>query len=205
MLSVLTGSSGAGKSTLAAAVAARVPDLVVRDTDEYGVPSHADTAWRQAELERWVQRALAVEASGGDVLLSGQSPLGELLAAPSAPALRGIAVCLVDVSDDVRRERLHARNPGVWDEDAVVGFNRWGDWHRRHAADPRFEPEVLRDSGWPAMRWERWASWGSGDPRWRTHRLATTGQALEASVSAVERWIRAERRLVQSGAHPLAR
>jgi len=38
MLLVLTGSSCAGKTTLARALGERVPDVVVHDHDEIGVP-----------------------------------------------------------------------------------------------------------------------------------------------------------------------
>ncbi|KUN64518.1 hypothetical protein AQJ46_29175 [Streptomyces canus] len=37
-----------------------------------------------------------------DLLLSEQSPLDEVLAAPSAAGLDGLAVRLVDVSDEIR-------------------------------------------------------------------------------------------------------
>ncbi|MGW6599393.1 hypothetical protein [Streptomyces sp. NPDC055036] len=69
-----------------------------------------------------MRRALEYQNRGIDVLLTRQSPLGELLAAPSAPLLNGIAMCLVDVADDVRRVRLAERAPGRWDAPAVDAF-----------------------------------------------------------------------------------
>ncbi len=205
MLFALTGSSGSGKTTLAAEVAERVPKLVARDTDEYGVPSTADTAWRQAELEQWIGRALAYEEQGLDVLLTGQSPLGEILAAPSAPRLAGIAVCLLDVADEVRAARLRARQPGVWSDEQLENFNLWAIWHREHAADPAAQPHIITDAGWPGMRWERWTSWTADDPRWRTYRLDTTDRSIEESAEQMEGWITEERALLQAGSSPLCR
>lgn len=80
-----------------------------------------------------------------DLLLTGQSPLGEVLAAPSAPLLDGIAVCLVDVADEVRRDRLAARDAGKWDAATVDAFVGWAAWHRGHARDPGYRPGVIID------------------------------------------------------------
>ena len=119
MLFKLTGSSCSGKTTLAYAAVGRLRQIVVHDFDELGVPEGADLHWRHRMTEMWVRRALEYQDRGIDVLLTGQSPLGELLAVPSAPLLNGIAVCLVDVADDVRRARLAERDPGRWDAAAV--------------------------------------------------------------------------------------
>ena len=75
-------------------------------------------------------------ADCGDVVLTGQSPLGEVLACPSATELDGIAACLVDVDDEVRRRRLEERDPGKWNLDAQRSFIGWARWHRGHARDP---------------------------------------------------------------------
>src|SRR3954452_13631970 len=142
MLLALTGSSGSGKTTLAYAVAGRLPSLVVHDFDEWGVPSDADTAWRQRTGEHWVRRAHALQEGGQDLLLTGQSPLGELLATPSAYGLDGIAVCLVDVDDDERVVRLADRDGDRWSEAEIDAFVGWGRWHRGHLADPQHRPDV---------------------------------------------------------------
>lgn len=62
--------------------------MAVHDVDESG-------ALRDAAGEFWVRRALEYQERGTDVLAAGQAPLGEVLAAPSAPLLDGIAMCLV--------------------------------------------------------------------------------------------------------------
>src|SRR5690606_16668863 len=62
----------------------------------------------------WVRRALEYQRDGIDLLSAGQSPLGEVLTAPSAPLLDGIGVCLVDVADEARCERLARRDGARW-------------------------------------------------------------------------------------------
>ncbi|NUP49679.1 MAG: hypothetical protein HOW97_20575 [Catenulispora sp.] len=189
MLLKLTGSSCSGKSTLAFAVADRLQRIAVHDFDEVGVPARADRHWRHRMTELWVRRALEYQSRGIDLLLTGQSPLGEVLAAPSAPLLDGIAVCLVDVADEVRRERLSVRDAGRWDASAVDAFLNWAAWHRGHARDPRYRPDVIIDSGMSAMAWHRWTGWTAEDPRWRTDLLDTTGQPVAESADQVERWV----------------
>ncbi|MBA3489792.1 MAG: hypothetical protein H0T78_09675 [Longispora sp.] len=204
MLLKLTGSSCAGKTTLALAVADRLDGITVHDFDEVGVPSDVDKRWRQQTLESWLQRAVEYQKQGLDLLLTGQSPLGEVLACPSATDLNGIAVCLVDVTDDVRVERLAQRDGTRWSPQAVEAFTGWAQWHRRHAADPGFRPDVLTDEGWSAMRWERWRAWTAADPRWGTHIIDTTDQSVEVSVNAVEQWVTEQRDLRHAGRLPLA-
>jgi hypothetical protein len=193
MLFKLTGSSCSGKTTLAYATASRLRQIVVHDFDELGVPDGADLHWRQRSTEMWVRRALEYQERGVDLLLTGQSPLGEVLAVPSAPLLDGIAVCLVDVADEVRRARLAERDPGRWDAPAVDAFLGWAAWHRQHALDPSHRPDVIVENGWPEMAWHRWTGWHAGDPRWRTELLDTTDQPLAKSVAQVERWITEQR------------
>lgn len=203
MLLVLTGSSCSGKSTLAAALAPRLPGLAVHDFDEVGVPPDADRAWRHRTTEWWVSRALAYQDRGHDLLLTAQSPLGEILAVPSAPLLNGIAVCLIDVADEVRRDRLAARDRGRWDAPAVDAFLGWAAWHRGHARDPRHRPEVVVDGGWPEMVWQRWTGWAAGDARWRTELIDTTGQPVARSTEQVARWAGRQRAARRSGRLPL--
>jgi hypothetical protein len=113
MLFLLFGSSAAGKTFALNALRDRVEDLAIHDFDEIGVPPGADTAWRQQANEKWVRRALEYQAARIDLLLAGQTPFGELLAAPSATRLEAISACLIDCDDDTRVERLQARGPEV--------------------------------------------------------------------------------------------
>ncbi|MFJ8059966.1 hypothetical protein [Streptomyces sp. NPDC096142] len=165
----------------------------MHDFDELGVPEGADRQWRHRMTEMWVGRALEYQDRGVDLLLTGQSPLGEVLAAPSAPLLEGIAVCLVDVSDKVRRARLAQRDPGRWDAQAVDSFLGWAAWHREHALDPRHRPNVIVCGSWPEMVWHRWTEWSAGDPRWQTHLLDTTHRPVAESVDQIEQWLNEQR------------
>lgn len=168
-------------------------NLVVHDFDEIGVPSSADVNWRQRSVEDWVRQALRYQAQGVDVLLTGQSPLGEILASPSAPQLNGIAACLLDVDDRERCQRLERRDPGAWDRKAKQALTGWARWHRDHARDPQSRPEVITDSGWDRMRWDRWATWTSADPRWHVTVIDTSGHSVARSAEALRGWVRAAR------------
>lgn len=206
MLLKLTGSSGAGKSTLAFAVAPRLKGVAVHDFDEVGVPGPPiPPDWRHRMTEHWIRRALEYQDRGTDLLLTGNSPLGEVLAAPSAPLLDGIAVCLIDVADEARRTRLNTRDAHRWDETALTAFCGWAAWHREHARDPRSRPEVVTGGGWPEMAWHRWTAWTADDPRWTTHRIDTTDRPLTESADRVLRWVTEQRAANRSGRLPLAR
>ncbi|MFJ4090786.1 hypothetical protein ACIPYS_04325 [Kitasatospora sp. NPDC089913] len=201
----LTGSSCSGKTTVARAVGERIGGVVVHDFDEVGVPDDADRIWRNRTTEMWVRRALDYQRRGLDLLLTGQSPLGEVLAVPSAPLLEGIAVCLVDVSDGIRRRRLAERDPGRWDAPAVEAFLGWADWHRQHARDPRYRPDVITDGSWSEMVWNRWTDWTAGDRRWSTHLIDTTDRSVADSVDQVELWVADRREALRSGLLGLSR
>lgn len=190
MFLLVTGSSCAGKTT-AAHGCRDLPRVRVHDGDEEGVPSDADTAWRQSNLRRWVRRAVDLHASGEHLLLADQAPLGELLAAPEVGGLP-IAVCLLDVDDDTRRRRLDARDPGRWSPEQQRALASWGTWHRRHAADPRHQPEVITDGGAAGMRWDRWAhltAWPDDQPGWSTSVIDTSGRAPADTRKALRRWV----------------
>ncbi|MGW0424985.1 hypothetical protein [Streptomyces sp. NPDC003015] len=131
MLLKLTGSSCSGKTTLAYSVGERLGRLAGHDFDEVGVPEGVDRQWRNRMTEVWLRRALEYQARAVNLLLTGQSPLGEVLASPSAPLLDGIAICLIDVSDKARRRRLTKRDADRWDAAAVDAFLGWAAWHRK--------------------------------------------------------------------------
>jgi hypothetical protein len=201
VLLTISGSSCSGKTT-AARACADLPGLVVHDFDEIGVPSDADGDWRQRSMEHWVRRALDYQDAGLDVLLTGQSPLGEVLACPSAVDLNGIAACLIDVADDERLLRLERRDPGKWGPDRTRSFIGWARWQRGHAADPRHVAEAITTGGWPRMEWQRWSGWTSGDPRWIVTVIDTTGRTVEQSTADLRGWVataRAGRLIVPRG------
>ncbi|GAA2746745.1 hypothetical protein GCM10009868_33400 [Terrabacter aerolatus] len=204
MLLLVTGSSCSGKSTATAAGCGDLAGVSVRDSDEHGVPSDADTAWRQRDLGRWVTHALTLSQRGTDLVLTAQSPIGELLASPDADGL-DLAVCLVDVADAVRSERLEHREPGKWSAEAKQDFNGWAGWHRAHARDPRHHPEVITRPGAPGQRWDRWQRWDRHDPRWGVASIDTTGRSVSDTAAAVRGWVLESRASRDAGRLPLAR
>src|ERR671938_1102039 len=83
------------------------------DFDELQPPPGADTAWRHRAYGVWIAKALECQRRGIDLLLAGQAPFGELLAAPGAPELEAISACLVDCDDRTRAARLDGRGTRV--------------------------------------------------------------------------------------------
>jgi hypothetical protein len=208
VLFLLFGSSAAGKTVALNGLQGRVDGLAVHDFDEIGVPPGADTAWRHRADEQWVRRALAYQAEGIDLLLAGQTPFGELLAAPSAPRLEAISACLIDCDDETRVARLRARGPEWFARTAgdLQDYLAWAAWMRGHAADPSRRRDVIwheRTAG--EMQWSRWSGWRIGDPRWRVRVIDTSALPVEEVAGMLVEWIEEERELLRSGAHPLAR
>jgi hypothetical protein len=209
VLFLVFGSSASGKSAaLTGLRARRVPGLDVHDFDEIGVPADPSLRWRHEANETWVRRALDRQAEGADLLLAGQTPLGELLATPSASRLDGISACLLDCDDETRIERLRSRGPAWWarSQEHVDAYLSWAAWMRRHAEDPRWMPEVIvTDDGLPDMRWDRWSGWRVGDRRWRVHVIDTSALPVEEVASQIVDWIRQERGLAGAGTVGTAR
>lgn len=207
MFFLLFGSSCSGKTLALAALRARVDRLAIHDFDEIGVPAGADLAWRHRANEQWVQQALECQAGGTDFLLAGQTPLGELLAAPSASRLEAISACLLDCDDATRLQRLRARGP-EWllrTGGTLEDYLNWAGWMRDHAADPMSRVEVIRcDAAWEEMRWPRWTGWRTGDPRWRVRVIDTSASPVEEVAAELVAWIDEERALFRAGTHPLA-
>jgi hypothetical protein len=207
VLFLLFGSSAAGKTFVLNELRGHVAHLAIHDFDEIGVPPGADTAWRHRADEQWVRQALEYQAKGTDLLLAGQTPFGELLAAPSAPRLEAISACLIDCDDDTRIARLRARGPEWFARTAgdLRDYLNWADWMRGHAADPTWRTDVIRHEGTgDEMCWSRWSGWRAGDPRWRVRVIDTSALPVEDVAARLVEWITKERALVRSGAHPLA-
>jgi len=210
VLLVLGGSSGAGKSAIrlfldgdGKALLAGLK-LASHDFDEDGVPDDADSVWRQQTGERWLCRAIEYRADGIDLLLSANLPLGEILAAPSAPEADGIAVCLIDCNDTTRVGRLRARGHASYTDQRIWDFVLFAAWQRLHHDDPAWMPEVMIGH-WPEMQWHRWTVWKKGDPRWATAIVDTSGEPVEDSAHRVAAWIHEQVRLRDEGALPLRR
>jgi hypothetical protein len=109
----------------------------------------------------------------GDVLLliTGASGVGKStirVAAPSAPQLDAVAVCLLDASAEAQAERLAARGD---DPALLVHHQAFAEWMRHQAIDPLHMLHVVSDQGWDEMRWERLERL-AGD--WRMHTIDTS-------------------------------
>jgi hypothetical protein len=153
MLLLLFGASAAGKTTVTSRLRGRLDGVSVHDFDEIGVPARPTRGWRHDANERWLLRAVEAERRDIDLLVAGQTPLGELLAAPSASRVR-VRACLLDCDDDTRRARLDERGPG-WLHHAggtLADHMAWGAWMRGHAADPLDRLDVIR--GEEALEWD---------------------------------------------------
>lgn len=205
MLLVLSGSSGSGKTTLARAVAGRIPRLAVHELGEIAEDpwngDRSDKWWRRNLTERWLHRTVELQTRGADLLLT-EAVLGEVLAAPSATRVSGIATCLVECSDEERVRRIRAR--GRIDDVELQHFLNWSDWLRGHCADPQFWADPIRVDDDTTWHWHRWERWSSGDPRWSAFRLDTTDKPVEASIERLITWIEEQRDLRSSGGLPLS-
>jgi len=217
VLYLLFGSSASGKTTLVHDVLPLVAGVEGHDFDEIQPPPGADTAWRHRTYEAWVGRAVTLQEQGVDLLLCGQTPLGELLATPSAIKLEAISACLIDCDDATRAARLEGRGAAWFARSAgplqeqytwpewVEQHLMWADWLRRHAHDPTWMPHVIRIRETEnEMRWERWSAWAAQDARWRVRTVDTSTASRTAAAETLAGWIDAERDLFRREEHPLA-
>jgi hypothetical protein len=204
VLFLLFGSSAAGKTCALGLLRDRVEALATHDFDELGVPPGADSAWRRGANERWLRRALQYQTHGTDLLLAGQTPFGELLAAPSAPHVEAISACLIDCDDGTRVGRLQARGAD-WlarSGSEIEDYLSWAAWMRGHAANPTWRAEVIRQDD--DLHWDRWIDWRAGDPRWNVRVLDTSQLRVEQVTDELAAWIGEERARFRNGTHPLS-
>jgi hypothetical protein len=188
MFFLVTGASGAGKSTVRAVVAPALAPAIdcVELCDVVSVPASPTIAWRQRATEAVVRRALELQGEGRHLLLSGDPvAAGEVLAAPSAVALDGVAVCLLDVSAEVQATRLAHRG----DDPALLPHHHaFADWMRGHANNPRHMPHVLSTGGWEAMQWDRLADVDPDNGGWVIEILDTTTLSPDEVATRIMDW-----------------
>ena len=185
MFFLLSGSAASGKTTLARRLKGQIESLVCHDHDE---KRFTGDMTRAAQLEEWVQLALQHQSNGQDFLLTSHSPLGELLACPSAIKLSGIAAQLLDCHDTVRIQRM--RDRGVdprWPPSQHL--LNWASWHRMHAWDPQWEQDVITGDNSAEHNHSRWASWQQGDARWQVDTIDTTTNDIDAVIRIVASWV----------------
>jgi len=191
MLLLLWGASGSGKTACIEQLRQQFPHLAIHDFDEVDIPPAPDQKWRHHTTEHWIQRAVAYQSEGRDMLLCGQVPYGEVLACPSAVQLDEIESCLLDCHDYERVERIRGRATGT--AYATQDMLCWAAWLRMHALDPQWRPDVIIANGAPEMRWDRWKDWRQGEIRWCVEVIDTTGTDLATTVARVAAWIEQKR------------
>ena len=195
---MITGASGAGKSSVRAAIEPELSPIVecVELADIVAVPAAPTLAWRQRATEAVVRRALELQQSGQHLLLAGDPvAAAEVVAAPSASALDGLAVCLLDLSPEAQARRLAIRGD---DPSLLVRHQAFAEWMRRHASDPLHMPHVLSTGGWDEMRWDRLTRL---TPSWRIHLIDTSPMTRRVVAETVLDWCRS----VLAGHEPILR
>jgi broad-specificity NMP kinase len=187
VLLLITGASGVGKSTVRAVVAPELAPVVecVELLDLTPLPDAMTRVWRQRTAEVAVRRAVELQAGGRHLLLAGDPvPAAEVVAAPSAPGLDAIAVCLLDIAPEAQGARLAARG----DHPALLPHHQaFAEWMRRQASDPLHMTHVVCNGGWGEMRWERLEQLA---PSWRVHTIDTTHMTRREVADAVLDWCR---------------
>ncbi|HEY4096381.1 MAG TPA: hypothetical protein VGM33_12755 [Baekduia sp.] len=187
MFLLITGASGAGKSTVRAMVDQELSPLVecVELTHVLPLSAPPTLVWRQQATEAAVRRAVELQAEGRHLLLAGDPvAAAEVVAAPSAPSLDAIAVCLLDLSPDAQATRLAHRG----DDPALLHHHHaFAEWMRRHADDPLHMTNVISTGAWEQMRWERLSDLGSD---WQMTTIDTTDMTRPAVADEVLGWCR---------------
>lgn len=190
MFVLVSGAAAAGKTTIARQLASHVENLICHDHDE---KKASNETMRCQQLEEWIQLALTHEQAGQDFLLTSHSPLGELLACPSATKLAGIAAALLDCSDPIRIQRMRDRGfDPRWPPSQHV--LNWASWHRMHAWDPQWEQDVIVGNGGEEHVYGRWTSWPQNDTRWQVTAIDTTQLTTAMMVDKVAKWVFAARK-----------
>jgi hypothetical protein len=184
---LITGASGVGKSTTRAMIAPSLAPAVesIELTQLEPMPTTGALSWRQRTTELAVRHAIALQQSGRHLLLAGDPVAAiELAAAPSAPRLGRIAICLLDASADAQAARLSARGD---DPATLVHHRAFADWMREQATNPLYLPHVVADHGWDQMRWDRLTQLVT---TWQMETIDTSFLSRQAVAAEVLGWAR---------------
>ncbi|MCP5099652.1 MAG: hypothetical protein GY943_29210 [Chloroflexi bacterium] len=189
MFFLVSGAAASGKTTVARNISARLENIECHDLDEKKV---VDEYTRCQQLEEWIQLGLKSQQEGQDFLLTSHSPLGELLACPSARKLANISACLLDCSDQIRITRMRKRGIDPrWPPSQDV--LNWASWHRMHAWDPQWEQHVIVGNGPSDHAYGCWTNWQQTDTRWQVSVIDTTELNIEQVLDRVKLWVNLER------------
>ena len=180
----IAGASGSGKTSIMRGLQKILgTDVLVHHFDNIGVPDDADKKWRQKSTEYWLQKLLSYNK---DACLLGQTVLGEILACPSTKQLKIVNLCLLDVSDFERINRLKKRNGYEADQKML----NWSSWLRMHHQDPRWMQHVIKEDSWEDLDFSKWDKLDS----WASHAniklLDTTNLFIEEVAMNIANWIR---------------
>ncbi len=152
MLFFVIGANGSGKSACISHLKVLLNNSIIHDFDDIGVPKNADAIWRQQATEKWLQQYLLNASSYDSYVICGQAVLGEILACPSVANISSINVCLLDVSDVERINRLKKRGT----LDANQNILNWSAWLRMHHHDPAWEQHVIKNNTWNGLNFSKW-------------------------------------------------
>jgi len=189
MFFLVSGAAASGKTTVARNLSTRIENLECHDCDEKKV---MDEYARCLQLEDWLKLALKCQQESQDFLLTSHSPLGELLACPSARNLAGISACLLDCSDPVRISRMRKRGfDPQWPPTQDV--LNWASWHRMHAWDPQWEQRVIKGNGPTNHSYDTWINWKQTDEKWQVSVIDTTIAEKEQVLDRMVARVKAER------------
>lgn len=178
------GASGSGKTAI-------IPELKrhlryqfnVYDFDEIGMPEGADKKWRQESTEAWLQKLLKEDR---DSCLHGQMVLGEILACPSSSKLDKVNICLLDVNDFERIQRLRKSNThGSVDQHML----NWSAWLRMHHQDPQWMQQVVKEDCWNQLNFSNWENLDNWTEKANIQFIETTKLSIKEVAAKVAQWI----------------
>lgn len=184
MLYIVTGASGSGKTACISFLKDKIPNMVIHDFDEIGVPDNPDKVWRQESTEKWLQ--VYLKNSEAKFCICGQIVLGEILACPSIKRIGKINILLLDVSDIERIKRLRLRNTYGVSQDML----NWSSWLRMHHYDPQWHQNVIKSDCWQDLVFSEWESKDTWDELAFTSIFDTTNLPIEQVSAHILNWLK---------------